>query len=171
MRIKSILYIPILSFIVTGCATSSGVSPLGEDSFMISRNGAGFWSSTGQIKAVALKDADAYCIKNGKELQVVRITQHEASGRPGDFPGAEVQFMCLNHNDPALTRTKLKKEADRIIEINQDIHSKKDTNIHKSEDAKSDVYGELIKLDDLRKKGIISDSEFQEQKKKLLDSN
>jgi len=31
-----------------------------------------------------------------------------------------------------------------------------------------DVYGELIKLDDLRKKGIITEEEFQIQKKKLL---
>ena len=32
-----------------------------------------------------------------------------------------------------------------------------------------DVYGELIKLDDLRKKGIITEEEFQMQKKKLLN--
>jgi len=31
-----------------------------------------------------------------------------------------------------------------------------------------DVYAELLKLDDLLKKGIVSDAEFEEQKKKLL---
>jgi len=34
-----------------------------------------------------------------------------------------------------------------------------------------DVYSELIKLDDLRKRGIISESEFAAQKKKLLNGN
>ncbi len=32
----------------------------------------------------------------------------------------------------------------------------------------SDLYEKLIKFDDLRKKGILSDAEFEEQKKKLL---
>jgi hypothetical protein len=34
-----------------------------------------------------------------------------------------------------------------------------------------DRYDELIKLDDLRKKGIISEAEFETQKKKLLSGN
>jgi hypothetical protein len=33
-----------------------------------------------------------------------------------------------------------------------------------------DVYGELLKLDDLRQKNIISEAEFEVQKKKVLDS-
>jgi len=33
-----------------------------------------------------------------------------------------------------------------------------------------DVHGELLKLDDLRQKGIISDTEFEIQKKKVLDA-
>lgn len=35
----------------------------------------------------------------------------------------------------------------------------------------SNRYVELTKLDDLRKKGIISDAEFEAQKKKILDEN
>jgi len=31
-----------------------------------------------------------------------------------------------------------------------------------------DVYAELVKLDDLRKRRILTDAEFDEQKKKLL---
>ena len=34
-----------------------------------------------------------------------------------------------------------------------------------------DVYTELLKLDDLRQRGILSDEEFAEQKRKLLESN
>jgi hypothetical protein len=35
--------------------------------------------------------------------------------------------------------------------------------------APADVYGELKKLDELRKDGIITDEEFQVQKKKILE--
>ena len=31
-----------------------------------------------------------------------------------------------------------------------------------------ELYNELVKLDDLRKKGILTDDEFQAEKKKLL---
>ena len=34
-----------------------------------------------------------------------------------------------------------------------------------------DLYKELLKLDDLRKRGILSDAEFEQEKKKLLDRN
>ena len=132
---------------------------------MISRNGAGFWSSTAQIKAEAFKDANAYCVNLGKKMQIVHTSQHEASGRPGDFPGAEIQFMCLNANDRELTRPKLRKEADTVIEV------KKDVQIKDASEKPKDAYQELIKLDDLRKKGIITDDEFNEQKKKLLNGN
>ena len=132
---------------------------------MISRNGAGFWSSTAQIKAEAFKDANAYCVNLDKRMQIVHTSQHETSGRPGDFPGAEIQFMCLNANDRELVRPKLRKEADTVVEIKKNIQIK-----DASENSKN-TYQELIKLDDLRKKNIITEDEFNEQKKRLLNED
>ena len=37
-------------------------------------------------------------------------------------------------------------------------------------DGRKDVYAELIKLDDLRKRGILTDAEFEAEKKRLLES-
>ncbi|MCQ3925183.1 MAG: hypothetical protein DPW12_13530 [Rhodocyclaceae bacterium] len=34
----------------------------------------------------------------------------------------------------------------------------------------NDAHAELLKLDDLRQKGIISDAEFETEKKKILDA-
>ena len=73
--------------------------------------------------------------------------------------------MCLDTKDAELNRPKLRKEPDSIVEIKTDIHTE-------NESIKSnDIYAELIKLDDLRKKGIITDAEFDAQKKKLLSGN
>ena len=63
----------------------------------------------------------------------------------------------------------MKKEPDVIIEKDSNI-SIDVTTKDKSENTK-DVYTELIKLDDLRKKGIITEEEFEAQKKKLLEGN
>ena len=56
--------------------------------------------------------------------------------------------------------------ADFVLEKNERISAdvrRKDEPL-----SKKDVYVELIKLDDLRKRGILSDAEFQAQKSKLL---
>ncbi len=39
-----------------------------------------------------------------------------------------------------------------------------------AERGKQDMYSELMKLDELRKKGILTDDEFEEQKKRLLEA-
>ncbi len=48
---------------------------------------------------------------------------------------------------------------------------RKDSNTPRTIEAPKDVHGEILKFDDLREKGIISDSEFEIQKKKLLEGN
>jgi hypothetical protein len=49
--------------------------------------------------------------------------------------------------------------------IKADIHTIDDT------ERSKDVYAELIKLDDLRERGILTQAEFDAEKKKLLDGN
>ena len=132
---------------------------------MVSRQAATGFSGSGKLKAEAFQEASQYCEKLGKSLQVV--STHEASPPYilANFPKAEIQFMCLDAKDAELNRPKLRKEADTVIEVKKDIRTKDESVKHK------DVYAELIKLDDLRKKGIISEAEFAEQKKKLLSEN
>ena len=153
------------AILLAGCASNSGVIPIGQDTFMVSRQAATGFSGSGKLKAEAFQEASQYCEKLGKSLQVV--STHEASPPYilANFPKAEIQFMCLDAKDAELNRPKLRKEADTVIEVKKDIRTKDESVKHK------DVYAELIKLDDLRKKGIISEAEFAEQKKKLLSEN
>lgn len=151
--------------LLAGCASNSGVIPIGKDTFMVSRQAATGFSGSGTLKAEAFQEASQYCTNLGKSLQVV--STHEASPPYilANFPKAEIQFMCLDAKDAELNRPKLRKEPDSTVEIKTDIHTK-------SESTKSnDIYAELIKLDDLRKKGIITDTEFDAQKKKILGGN
>lgn len=150
---------------LAGCASNSGVIPIGQDTFMVSRQAATGFSGSGTLKAEAFQEASQYCTSLGKSLQVV--STHEASPPYilANFPKADIQFMCLDAKDAELNRPKLGKEADSVLVIKKDIHTK-------DESIKfNDTYGELIKLDDLRKKGIITEAEFDVQKKKLLSGN
>ena len=101
---------------IAGCA-STGPIPIGKDTYMISKQSAGgMFVSASSVKAEIFQEGFAFCQKQNKVFQVVR--SNELSAIPAvRMPSAEVQFMCLSENDPELTRPKMKKEADNVIEV------------------------------------------------------
>jgi hypothetical protein len=107
----------LLVILSAGCAINSGVVPMGKDTFLVSRQAATGFTGLGELKAEAIREAHQFCKSIGKFLQVVRTSESSPPYVFGNFPRAEVQFMCLNVDDPELKRTKLKKEADTVIEI------------------------------------------------------
>ena len=165
-KLSALLFGMIMFF---GCAIHSGVVPIGPDTYMVSRQAASGFTGMGSLKADAFREASEYCISQNKKIQVVNTNESQPPYVFGNFPRAEIQFMCLSEGDRELARPKLKKEADVVIEktdaISIDVKTK-----DQSEKTK-DIYTELLKLEDLRKKGIITEEEFEIQKKKLLSGN
>jgi len=158
MKLLSLASIVLL----LGCTTTTGVVPIGKDTYMVSGSGKSPGGYSGSdVKAAAFKEATAYCAGLGKHLQILHTDQRDMSF--GKNATAELQFMCLDSSDTELTRPRLTKEADQVIEVRKDIKIKDTTSA-----PSRDVYGELIKLDDLRKRGILTEAEFETQKKALL---
>lgn len=155
----------VLVAFLAGCASNSGVLQIGQDTFMVSRQAASGFSGSGTLKAEAFQDANLHCTKLGKQFQVVSTQEASPPYILGNFPKAEVQFMCLDAKDAELNRPKLKKNADTVVEIKQESRTRLET------PKSTDMYAELLKLDDLRKKGVLSDAEFEAQKSKILKSN
>jgi hypothetical protein len=77
---------------LTGCA-SSGILKSGGDRYIVSKTSmqVGFGAPTG-VHADISKEADDFCAKQGKSLDVVdtRI-EHPAIGKPGS---ATLEFRC-----------------------------------------------------------------------------
>ena len=107
----------ILCLGLVGCASNSGVVPIGKDTYMVSRQAATGFSGSGTLKAEALQEANQFCASQGKKLQVVSTNEASPPYIFGNFPKAEVQFMCLDASDPELNRPKLRKEPDTVIEM------------------------------------------------------
>ncbi|MFZ6719301.1 SHOCT domain-containing protein [Undibacterium sp. Ji49W] len=159
------------ALLLTACASNSSVLSIGKDTYMVSRQAATGFSGSGTLKAEAFQEATQFCEKLGKSFQVVSTQEARPPYIFGNFPKAEVQFMCLNANDAELNRPKLKKTADTVVEIKNDNRGKLDAPVAPAAPASKDVYSELLKLDSLRKQGIITEAEFQTQKAKLLNAN
>jgi len=110
-KFYSLFFILILS----GCASSSGIIPIGPDTYMISEQGWISTQSTGELKATAYKKAGKYCIKQNKSVMPVSTnTIQGVIGR--SYPEVEVQFMCLTEKDIELKRPKLQPLPDVRIE-------------------------------------------------------
>jgi putative hemolysin len=79
--------------IVAGCA-STGVVPIGSDTYMIGKRSAqaGFGPPV-QAQADVYKEATAYCAKQGKSLETVKLdAQDSGFARPGSV---QLQFRCV----------------------------------------------------------------------------
>lgn len=96
------------ALLVAGCATNSGVIPIGRDTYMVTRQAATGFSGSGNLKAEAFQEANQFCSSQNRSLQVVSTAEAKPPFILGNYPKAEVQFMCLTAGDAELARPKLK---------------------------------------------------------------
>lgn len=155
--IKKLLLIPII--FLTACA-NPGIVKLSPDTYMLSRaDRGGIFGNAAAMKAEVIQEASDFAEKQGKVAIPLGLKEIPLS--PGRLAQVEYQFRVVDKNDPEVKRVSLVPRPDVVIEKNEktkvDVTSKND-----------DIYEKLIKLDDLRKKGIISNAEFEVEKKKIL---
>ncbi len=81
--------------LISGCAANSGVIPMGQDLYTVSRQAASGWSGSGTLKAEALTEAGAFCAGRKQGLQVIATNEAQPPYVLGNFPKAEVQFRCV----------------------------------------------------------------------------
>jgi len=157
----------ITGLFFTGCA-NPGIVQLSPDTYMLSKEDhAGIFGSTAKMKADVIQQANAFAASLGKIAVPISSKEKPVGNRPADWASFEYQFRVVDKNDPEARRTSLAPRADLVIEKTEKISI--DT---KNESEKHpDMYTEIMKLDDLRKKGLITDAEYETQKQKILNRN
>lgn len=87
--------ITTLVFILSGCASNSGVVPMGNETYMVSRQAASAFSGMGTLKADAMREAYQQCQLTGKHVEVVEIIDAQPPYILGNFPKTEIRFKCV----------------------------------------------------------------------------
>ena len=163
MKTLQLLALLCISITLSGCAGLT-IVPLSSDTYIASKTSAGgIWVAMDSIRSEVISAANSFAESKGKVA--VAIASRERPAVPGRNPSFEYQFRLVDRGSAAAKGGALIPRADIVIEktekISADIQTK---------DIKSpDLYTELTKLDDLRKRGIITDEEFAAQKKRLLE--
>ncbi len=152
--------------VLTACA-NPGIVKISPDTYLLSRTDkGGVFGNASAMKADVLREASEFAESQGKVAIPIFVRETPLVVGQG-FASVEYQFRVVEKSDPEARRTSLVPRADLVIEKTEKINAELKT---KDETAKpKDVYAELIKLDDLLKRGILTQAEFDAQKKKLLE--
>ncbi len=128
------------------------VVPMGDNTFSITREAPNaFHRDTNKLKAEVSEDAAQYCAAQGKRLKVISLTSDKPWVGLG-YAKAKIVFKALNADEVEPTAAP----AQTGVEV------------HETALSTDELVSALTKLDDLRKKGILTDDEFQSEKKKIL---
>lgn len=102
----------LVSLALFGCGTvpsSSGVLPLGPDTYRISARAS--MGAESQSQKMAVLEGHQHCKSINREFIVTGTKVLKANG------GYEITFRCLLANDPELTRPNLERVPDSVIQI------------------------------------------------------
>jgi hypothetical protein len=188
----------VAALLVGACMSArmgTGLTQLTADTYRISRvDGVGQYPDAEAMKAAVAEEASAFARDRGKVA--VPISTHQETMRAGHLSTVEYEFRLAAPGEPAEKAaapppkpavTADPKEpatasaapaapavvaaaappAAKAAEIPVAATASQASPSNTPE-AKPDLYHELIMLDDLRKRGILTDAEFQALKTKLL---
>ena len=155
----------VLAALITGGCIGAGPVKLSADTYRLSRaDPGGVFADAAAMKASVVSEANAFAQSNGKVD--VPVAVREETTRVGHLATIDYDFRLVSPGEP----TPKPAEATPQPDVASD-HRKPtavDTPATGRADAKPDLYTELIKLDELRKRGILTEAEFQALKAKLI---
>lgn len=145
---------------LVGCA-NPGIIKISPDTYLLAREAhGGIFASSTALKAGVIRDANAFAAGQGKVAMPISAKEKPMGNGPAQWASFEYQFRVVDKDDPAVRRTQLVHNPNVVIQ-------KTDPDAGEQGGTK-DLYSELLKLEDLRKRGLLTDAEFEEQKKTLL---
>jgi len=150
---------------VSVSAAEPEIVQISPDTYLIISRSRTIFGNIAKIKTSVLKQAHKFAESQGKVA--IPISDKTTTVEEG-LPTYEYQFRLVDADSPDAKGTGIESSPDEIVESRKKYSG--ELTINQESESKPDLYAELIKLDDLRKKGILSDEEFEEQKKRLLEA-
>jgi hypothetical protein len=160
------------------CLAAIGFSPIlradgdvvsvGNDTYTITCEAhTAFTRDTDKLSDKANGEAAKYCADHAKQLKVLSLTPKVPMFGTG-YARVKITFMALDAGDPRLSNAVVPASAPGAAPVYAPAPVVMAAPVAPPHLSTDELYTELVKLDDLRKKGILTDDEFQAEKRKLL---
>jgi hypothetical protein len=170
---------------IVGACMGAGVVQLSADTYRLSRaDGGGRYPDAAAMKAAVVEDANAFASSRGKIA--VEVATREETMRTGHLSTIDYDFKLVAPGEPAPAAAAavpavptapsapaVALPAERgpaAVPAAGTAATVVPAAVVPSagSEGKPDLYTELIKLDELRRRGILTDEEFQALKAKLI---
>jgi hypothetical protein len=89
----------VLCAAIVGCASTSQITPIGRDTFMMSKQAASGFGGLGNMKSEVIGEAAKFCSQRSQELQLVGSKESQGPYVYGNFPRVEINFLCVTRTD------------------------------------------------------------------------
>lgn len=159
----SIAALLLCSSVASAGEKFSDVVQLAPDTYSISRiDHGGIFGNAGKMNTAVFKEAQEFAASKSKVAVARHI--HQAPMQIGRFASIDYELWVVDASDAAAHHEDFHKDPDQVTAEHVQITVKQpDTT-----PPEKDLYEELTKLDDLRKRGLLTEAEFEQQKQKLL---
>lgn len=146
--------------LLSACVTAPDVVKTADNNYSMSRlDRGGSMSDIAATRQSLIADANKFAEKQGQ--LAVKIAMLDTPTQVPGFTTVEYKFQLMS------------KEAVAAMPVatNSKVQGLAVTSGSNELSRSNAVYDSLIKLDELHKRGILTDEEFSSQKKKILNSN
>ena len=109
-----------------------------------------FTRNTEKLKAQCLEAAGQFCTNEGKKFKLISATDEKGLYLVGAMAKATIVFRALNPDDPEAVTTASEPARPAAA-------------------TPYPLYDQLIKLDELHKKGLVTDEEFAAERKRIVE--
>lgn len=165
---------PILKVIVlltvlvmqSGCSTTSPIMSSAGEVYTVTKTGTTGFTPVGTLRKQAYKKANEFAASKGMIAEVVSV--NETAAGFAKWPQVDLKFRLVLPGtqgvarDPSLAfSTQMTYDADGRPTAG-------DTAVRVEKHV--DVYTALTRLADLKARGVLTEEEFQSEKKKLLET-
>jgi hypothetical protein len=144
----------------------SDVVQMAPDTYSISRTDhGGIFGNAGKMRTKVIQEANDFAQSKGK-VAVMKYIHETPMVVAHNFASIEYTFWVLDKDDADARRISVHQDANVRVQVDQ----RTTAPVQSAPATKPDLYTELTKLDDLHKRGILTDAEFEQQKQKILAS-
>ena len=90
-----LIFVACSSFLaLSGCASNTGVVPLGKGSYMLAKQAATGFPGLGNLKAEAIAEGAAKCVSMDQRFELISSTETQPPYILGNYPRVEIHFVC-----------------------------------------------------------------------------
>jgi hypothetical protein len=96
---------------MAGCASNTGVVPIGGGSYLLAKQQATGFPGLGNLKAEAIAEGSAYCVSHSRDFELVSATETKPPYILGNYPRVEIQFRCKSPEQAPARQQQSPKRA------------------------------------------------------------